>query len=77
VTREHLTDIGAVPFALVWQVSMFLAPMLFVIHNWKGLSGALALFLIGGGGLYWFWYRRQPEGNHYDDPPPADASKPG
>jgi SSS family solute:Na+ symporter len=66
VTREHITDISAVPFALLWQVSMFLAPMLFVIHNWKGFSGAVAMFLIGGGGLYWFWYRKQPEGNYYD-----------
>jgi hypothetical protein len=66
VTREHVSDLTAVPFALLWQVSLFLAPMLFVIHSWKAFGGTVALFLIGGGGLYWFWYRRLPKENYYD-----------
>jgi len=66
VTREHFNDLIAIPFALIWQVCMFLAPMLLVIHNWEGFAGAVVLFLIGGGGLYWFWYRNMPEGNFYD-----------
>lgn len=57
VTSEHRRDIGAIPFALVFQVMIFLVPMLFVIRNWSGLAvcsviGAIALF-----GLYWTWLR--------------------
>ncbi|MCF7848978.1 MAG: hypothetical protein K9M45_09025, partial [Kiritimatiellales bacterium] len=66
MNKEHFNDLISIPFALLWQVSMFLAPMLFVIHNWKGFAGTMALFFIGGGGLYWFWYRNQPETNFYD-----------
>jgi len=66
VTREHITDLAAIPFALTWQVTMFLAPMLFVIHNWRGFAGTMALFLVSGGGLYWSWYRKQPETNFYE-----------
>ena len=66
VTQEHVTDLAAVPLALTWQVTMFLAPMLFVIHNWSGFAVVLTLFLLSGAGLYWFWYRKQPETNYYD-----------
>jgi len=66
VTKEHITDLAAIPFALTWQVTMFLAPMLFVVHNWKGFTGTMVLFLLSGGGLYWFWYRHQPETNFYE-----------
>lgn len=67
VSREHFNDLVSVPFALVWQVSMFLAPMLLVIHHWKGLAVSTALWLVGAAGLYWFWYRNLPERNFYDD----------
>jgi len=66
VTREHITDLAAIPFALTWQVCMFLAPMLAVIRNWTGFAGTMALFLVSGGGLYWFWYRKQPEKDFYE-----------
>jgi SSS family solute:Na+ symporter len=64
--KEHFNDLISIPFALVWQVSMFLAPMLLVLHHWKGFTGAVILFLIGGGGLWFFWYRTQPETNYYE-----------
>jgi hypothetical protein len=57
VTSEHIRDISAVPFALTFQVMIFLAPMLFVIRNWTACAicsaiGAVALF-----GLYRIWLR--------------------
>jgi len=57
VNREHARDIGAIPFALTFQVMIFLAPMLFVIRNWSAFAvcttiGAIALF-----GLYRIWLR--------------------
>ncbi len=75
VTREHFYDLISVPFALLWQVSMFLAPMLFVIHNWEGFAATMAMFVIGGAGLYWFWYRKLPEGNYYDDAEPSPETE--
>lgn len=66
VGDEHFYDLLSVPFALVWQVTMFLAPMLLVIHHWQGFTVTLVLWLIGGAGLYGFWYRRLPEKNFYD-----------
>jgi Na+/proline symporter len=57
VTSEHTRDIAAIPFALTFQVMIFLAPMLFVIRNWSACAvctaiGAAALF-----GLYCIWLR--------------------
>ncbi len=57
VTSEHRRDLLAVPFALTFQVMIFLAPMLLVIRNWAGfavcsLIGGIALF-----GLYMVWLR--------------------
>ncbi len=57
VTSEHRRDLAAVPFALTFQVMIFLAPMLLVIRNWPAfavcaLIGALAFF-----GLYFIWLR--------------------
>jgi Na+/proline symporter len=75
VNQEHLTDLRAIPLALIWQVSMFLAPMLLVIHNWEGFGFTLLLFVLSGSALYWFWYRKQPQGNLYgEDEPRASSS---
>ncbi len=57
VTSEHRRDIAAVPFALTFQVMIFLAPMLLIIRNWSAFAvcssiGAVALF-----GLYQIWLR--------------------
>lgn len=67
VSLEHRNDLLAVPFALTWQVCIFLVPMLFVIHNWKGMAGAFVLGLVAFAGLYFIWWRNQPETNFYED----------
>jgi solute:Na+ symporter, SSS family len=65
-TREHRNDILALPFAILWQVTLFLAPMLFIIHNWEGFIGTTILGLISFAGIYFIWLRNQPKGNFYD-----------
>lgn len=65
--KEHKNDLAALPFALVWQVTMFLIPMQIMLQTWKSLSVTLVLFAIGLGGLYWFWYRNLPETNMYPE----------
>lgn len=57
LTSEHRNDIIAVPFALLWQVTLFLLPMQLVIKAYDSFWGTLPLFLIGCAGMYWFWYR--------------------
>jgi len=66
MTREHVFDLVSVPFALLWQTCLFLAPMLFLIHNWVGFGWTLGLFFAGGIGLHLFWYRKLPAGNYYE-----------
>ncbi|QHI69712.1 sodium:solute symporter family transporter [Tichowtungia aerotolerans] len=75
-TREHRNDLIAVPFALLWQVTMFLCPMLALVKNWTGFAGAFILWLIGGAGLWFFWYRNLPATNYYEDPAEKPAEKP-
>ena len=64
--REHRNDLIALPFAMVWQTTLFLAPMLFIIHNWEGFAGTTAIGLTAFAGLYFFWFRKQPPGNYYE-----------
>lgn len=57
VTIEHRRDIAAVPFALTFQVSIFLAPMLMIIRNWTALSICTAIGACAFTGLYLIWLR--------------------
>jgi len=67
MTREHTFDLVSVPFALLWQSCLLLAPMLFLIHNWTGFGWSMALFFLGWAGVHFFWYRKLPAANFYDD----------
>ncbi len=60
LTREHTNDVLAIPFVLLWQVTLFLLPMQFVIKAYDSFWRTLPLFLLGCAGLYWFWYRVLP-----------------
>lgn len=72
VTSEHRRDIAALPFALTFQVMIFLAPMLLVIRNWPAFAACSSIGGIALLGLYLIWLR------HIDVPAPSfsmDASK--
>ncbi len=70
VTREHRNDIISLPFALLWQICLFILPMQFIIHAYRDFAITLVFFLIGISGMYIFWYRNlpddQPEGTFRD-----------
>jgi hypothetical protein len=72
-SREHRNDLLALPFALVWQTTLFLAPMLFIIRNWTGFAGAAFIGIGAFVGVYIIWYRNLPETNVYE--PVTDAKK--
>ncbi len=58
--REHRNDIIAVPFTLLWQITLFLWPMLLVIQADRAFGYVFALFCVGLAGMYFFWYRNLP-----------------
>jgi Na+/proline symporter len=66
MSLEHRNDLIAAPFALLWQVSMFLFPMLAMVKNWPGFAMAFGLWVVGGAGLWFFWYRNLPAENMYE-----------
>ena len=55
--RENRNDLLTVPFALLWQVTLFLLPMQLVIKSYDSFLGTLPLFLLGCAGMYVFWWR--------------------
>jgi Na+/proline symporter len=63
---EHRRDIFCIPFAMLWQVSMFLLPMLAVIRAWSSFWPTLVLFLIGLTGVYFLWFRHLPKENYFE-----------
>jgi Na+/proline symporter len=64
-SREHRQDLLALPFALVWQTTLFLAPMLLIIHNWQGFAAASAICIGSFAAIWFLWFRHQPKGNFY------------
>jgi len=65
VSREHKYDLISAPIALLWQITMFLWPMLALIKNWPGFAGSFILWILSGIGLWFFWYRHLPKDNFY------------
>ncbi|MDP4197852.1 MAG: sodium:solute symporter, partial [Bacteroidota bacterium] len=58
--REHKNDIISVPFTLIWQISLFLLPMQFMVRSYGEFFITLALCLACLTGMYFFWYRNLP-----------------
>ena len=54
MTREHRNDLLALPFALGWQITLFLLPMQLIIRNWQGFRVAFAIFALCLGRMYVF-----------------------
>ena len=58
--REHRNDIIAVPFVMVWQITLFIMPMELIVGNFKAFWITLPIFLFCLLGMYIFWYRNLP-----------------
>lgn len=59
--KENRNDIIAIPFTLLWQVTLFLLPMQLVTKTYEAFWWTLPLFLIGSAGMYLFWWRPMME----------------
>lgn len=57
IDGENRRDIAALPFAFLYQVTLFLFPMLIVIHEQKVFYYVLAVFIISVIALYLLWYK--------------------
>lgn len=66
--RENRNDLFAVPFVLLWQVTLFLLPMLLVIKAYTTFLQTLPWFLLGTAGMYWFWWRNLPPDSPIAEP---------
>ncbi|MBN2445736.1 MAG: sodium:solute symporter [Phycisphaerae bacterium] len=58
--REHRNDLIALPIAFVWMITMYLAPMQFMIGRYGAGWISTGLFVLSCAGLYVFWYRNLP-----------------
>lgn len=70
--RENRNDIIAVPFALMWQVTLFLLPMQLVIKAYTSFWCTLPIFLTGAVGMYIFWWRPLMQHPAAPEPVPAE-----
>ncbi|TWU21841.1 sodium:solute symporter family transporter [Bythopirellula polymerisocia] len=57
VTSEHRRDISALPFALTFQIMIFLVPMLLIVRNWYACAVCSGIATIALFGLYHIWLR--------------------
>jgi hypothetical protein len=57
----------SLPFAIVWQVTLFLLPMQLIIRSWNAFFITLVIFAVSLVGLYFFWYRQLPEANYEEE----------
>jgi Na+/proline symporter len=62
--HEHRNDLLALPFTLLWQVTLFLIPMQLMIHAYNDFLYTFLIFLVSLLGMYWYWYRRLPAKRH-------------
>ena len=58
--REHFYDIAALPFALGWQITLFLLPMQLIIMAWQSFAVTLVIFLVCLLGVHFLWYKHLP-----------------
>ena len=61
IQRENRHDLAALPFALTWQVTLFLLPLALIVRNFSAFWITLFIFLVSLLGLYFIWYRNLPE----------------
>ena len=53
-------DILSVPFALVWQFSILMLPLLLMVRQYRSSAVVGAMLAVALTGLYFFWYKLPP-----------------
>ena len=65
--KEHFYDVISLPFALTWQITIFLLPMQLIVRSYNAFFITLVIFTISILGLYFLWYTKLPETNYETD----------
>lgn len=73
--REHFYDLISVPFALTYQVTLFLLPMQLMIRQYRAFGITFVIFAFCGLMLYKLWYKNLPASAH--DSAAPDRPSPG
>jgi solute:Na+ symporter, SSS family len=60
MTREHKYDLISLPFAVFWQMSMLMLPLLLMIRQYRASAVTASILAAALIGLYFFWYRKLP-----------------
>jgi solute:Na+ symporter, SSS family len=68
--REWTFDLAALPFALGWQITLFLLPMQAIVKAWYPLKITVVIHVICLIGMYFLWYKQLPETNFYPEEEP-------
>ncbi|MCE5250544.1 sodium:solute symporter [bacterium] len=58
--HEHRYDIIALPFVMLWQITLFLLPMQLIIRAYDSFLWTLPVFILSLAGIYFFWYKKLP-----------------
>ncbi|AQQ70671.1 Na(+)/glucose symporter [Limihaloglobus sulfuriphilus] len=58
--KEHKNDMAAIPFGLVWLMTLLLLPLQLMTFKWGELMITFVIFIGSLVGLYFFWYRHLP-----------------
>ena len=59
-TREHMFDILVLPFVLLWQITLFMLPMQFIIKSYRSFAVTGIIFVMCMAAMYFLWYRQLP-----------------
>ena len=60
MTREHRYDLLALPFALMWQITLAFMPVQLFAHAFKEFLITVGICAVCMLGIYIFWYRNLP-----------------
>jgi len=58
--REHRFDILALPFVMLWQITLFMLPMQLMIKSYRAFWSTFVVFALCLVAIYFFWYRQLP-----------------
>ena len=67
VEKEHFNDILALPFVILWMITLFMLPMQAIIGAWGYFKITAVIFVISLIGMYIFWYTKLPKKNYYEE----------
>jgi Na+/proline symporter len=77
IHAENNRDILSIPFAFLYQVTLFLIPMQIIIHSFASLKWSLPIFIVAGLGMYFIWYKNQrPDRDMENEPDNYPSNNP-